>query len=73
MNYDDVDEMNLKEIDEEIEDIEDEIEEMNDRLKELHEEKKDRESCVVCQEGSWDNYSGDYDSLCSKHYLEIEP
>jgi len=28
--------------------------------------------CSVCG-GGWDNYSGGYDGLCNKHYLEIEP
>jgi hypothetical protein len=29
-------------------------------------------SCPVCENG-WSSYGGDYDSLCDKHYLEIEP
>jgi len=28
--------------------------------------------CPVCING-WNGYGGDYDSLCDKHYLEIEP
>jgi len=30
------------------------------------------DKCIVCEE-DWKSYSGDYDSLCDEHYLEIEP
>lgn len=33
---------------------------------------KKKEECVVCDSG-WKSYGGDYDSLCSEHYLQIEP
>jgi len=29
-------------------------------------------TCPVCNEG-WKGYGGNYDELCNKHYLEIEP
>jgi len=33
---------------------------------------KNKDKCPVCESG-WDVYGGNYDSLCDKHYLEIEP
>ena len=35
-------------------------------------EKIDESECPVCRDG-WNNYKGNYDDLCNKHYLEIEP
>lgn len=31
-----------------------------------------KEECSVCK-GGWKAYTGDYDILCDKHYLEAEP
>ncbi len=28
--------------------------------------------CPICNK-NWGEYSGNYDELCDKHYLEIEP
>ena len=35
-------------------------------------EDKDIQKCSVCG-GGWSGYKGNYDELCSGHYLEIEP
>ena len=44
--------------------------EIKETLKEL--EKPKENNCPVCING-WKGYSGNYDELCNKHYLEIEP
>lgn len=41
--------------------------------KKLHKKAFPKENgCPVCKYG-WKSYHGDYDKLCDKHYLEIEP
>jgi len=34
--------------------------------------KKAKGGCPVCR-GGWKNYHGNYDELCTKHYLQAEP
>ena len=31
-----------------------------------------KQGCIVCKHG-WKAYRGNYDELCDKHYLRIEP
>lgn len=51
------------------------IEEIKEEILDALEDKKDGgvlKKCSVCG-SSWKSYDGDYDLLCNKHYLEIEP
>jgi len=47
------------------------IQETKEKIIDALEDKK-ISKCLVCESG-WGSYNGNYDELCDKHYLEVEP